>query len=454
MSKVTQQRGASSSSPSPFKRWLTSKIMTYLGGEQRLLKVRKRREAKRIKEGRRHVIEYFHQVDDGYSHLALQLLEKFKAHYDVEFIIHLVPALRDDNFPEPELWQEMSRADAQRIAAHYGLTFNCAESLPPPNLVAKASCILSHLSTEDFYTKGLLVSECLWRCDEAALDNFAEQLGTASKQQVTHQLDLGSARRKALKHYSSATFWYEGEWYWGVDRSYHLEQRLISLAAQNQLHDNSIIAPRPEIETNFPTKANQLTLEFFASLRSPYTAMIWDATFKLAEDSGVKLVVRPVLPMVMRGVPATLEKGLYLATDVAREARTVGADYGNFYDPIGTPVLQAYSLYMWALTQDKGNELLTAFLKAAFARGINTNRQSGLRKVVESAGLTWSEAKQHLHDDDWKDLLEGNRLAMYQFGSWGVPSYRLLDASGQQIMGVWGQDRLWLVAKKISELLD
>ena len=418
------------------------------------MRVRRRREAKRKKAGLRHVIEYFHQVDDGYSHLAMQLLAKFKAKYDVEIVIHLVPALRDDNFPEPDLWQEMSISDAQRVAAYYGLTFNYAGSPPPPSLIVKATAILSQLSAEEFCNLGPAISECLWLCDEQGLDDFAAQLGTASPQQVAQQLEQGTARRKALKHYSSATFWYEGEWYWGVDRTYHLEQRLISLGAQKQSANCSIIAPRPEIESTFPTPAHHLTLEFFASLRSPYTAIIWDATFKLAQDSGVKLVVRPVLPMVMRGVPATLEKGLYLATDVAREGRTIDADYGNFYDPIGKPVTQAYSLYMWASKQGKGNELLAAFLKAAFARGINTNRQRGLRKVVNLAELEWSDAKDHLRDDSWKTVLEDNRVAMYQFGSWGVPSYRLLDANGKQLLGVWGQDRLWLVSKRINELLQ
>ena len=50
--------------------------------------------------------------------------------------------------------------------------------------------------------------------------------------------------------------------------------------------------------------------------------------------------------------------------------------------------------------------------------------------------------------------MEENRLAMYRFGSWGVPSYRLLDRDGKEVLGVWGQDRLWLVAKKIAELSE
>ena len=32
----------------------------------------------------------------------------------------------------------------------------------------------------------------------------------------------GNNLRNKLGHYSGAMFYYEGEWYWGVDRLYHL----------------------------------------------------------------------------------------------------------------------------------------------------------------------------------------------------------------------------------------
>jgi 2-hydroxychromene-2-carboxylate isomerase len=41
---------------------------------------------------------------------------------------------------------------------------------------------------------------------------------------------------------------------------------------------------------------------------------------------------------------------------------------------------------------------------------------------------------------------------MYAAGLWGVPAFRLLDASGAERLAVWGQDRLWLVAREIARL--
>jgi 2-hydroxychromene-2-carboxylate isomerase len=188
-------------------------------------------------------------------------------------------------------------------------------------------------------------------------------------------------------------------------------------------------------------------------LRSPYTAVVFDQALKLAESTGVNLVVRPVLPMVMRGVPATREKGMYIFTDAAREARSAGVPFGHFRDPIGEPARNCYSLYPWACEQGRGNQLISSFLSAAFAKGVNTNNARGLKQVVENAGLDWSVAKTMLGKPGWQGILENNRLAMYKAGLWGVPSFRLLNRRGESVLALWGQDRLWLVAREIEHQL-
>lgn len=451
MTETTKQKGIASSTPSRLKRWFLSKLMTTVISEKSVNKHRAKNEAKRVKQKRPHLVEYFHQVDDGYSHLALQVLAKLKAQYDIELNVHVVPALRDANFPEPDLWHEMSLKDATSIAPYYGLTAPKAKTLPSAAHTALASGILCNLSDDDFAEFGPAVSEALWKGDQKALAKLADAHGTVTQAQLDHRIKEGAARRAKLKHYNGAMFWYEGEWYWGIDRLYHLEERLASLGAK-RLDAPSLIAPRTEIAKRYPQDAKELTLEFYPSLRSPYTVAAWDPTLRLVRNSGVKMVMRPVLPMVMRGVPATLEKGFYVFKDSAREARAAGDHDGEFFDPIGEPIKKGYSLWIWAEKQGKGTALLGSFLKAAFRRGIDTTKPEGIQKVVEIAGLNWKEAKEHLNDDSWQDVLEENRLAMYGFGSWGVPSYRLLDKNGKEVLGVWGQDRLWLVAKKIEEL--
>ena len=187
---------------------------------------------------------------------------------------------------------------------------------------------------------------------------------------------------------------------------------------------------------------------------SPYTAVGFDQTVNFTKQVGLQLNVRPVLPMVMRGVPATIEKGRYILFDAAREARAIGAPFGPCADPIGRPTRRAYSLYAWAEEKGKSLEFFSAFLRCAWVDAINTNTDKGMRTVLERAGLEWSEAKLQIDKPGWEAAIEKNRLAMYELGLWGVPSYRLSDENGITKLAIWGQDRLWLVAKEVQRHLN
>ena len=445
-----EQGGAATMDPTPLQRWLTSRLAMLMNSEGRFEKRRKKAERVRQKEGRRHVVDYFHQAEDGYSYLAAQVLSQLAERYDVELRCHLVRGPEGKNAPDAALLLKLSRYDASLIASEYGLDFPVNAEDPTSENIRLASSISASVKSEDMAEVLPRIGQALWRNDSTALESLAESYGHATDSDVEALLDAGTELRAQLKHYSGAMFYYEGEWYWGVDRLYHLEARLKSLGADKS-PDQPPLYPRPS--NTVSGDASALTLEYYPSLRSPYTAVSWEPTMKLARESGINLEIKPVLPMVMRGVPATRQKGIYIFKDAAREARAQGIIYGKFYDPIGDPVLKGYALYAWAKTTGKGNDLLGSFLNAAFAEGINTNSNHGLRHIVEKAGLDWQEARNHLNDTEWHSELEQNRLSMYGFGSWGVPSYQLLDANGESVLAVWGQDRLWLVAKSIVDLI-
>ena len=218
-------------------------------------------------------------------------------------------------------------------------------------------------------------------------------------------------------------FYYGGEWYWGADRFYHLEQRLIQLGACRD-ENKALLCPRPDIEFGPLRDNGSLTFEMYPSLRSPYTSVIFDHALRLGEETGVKTVVRPVLPMVMRGVPATRQKGQYILSDAAREARALGLEWGLCADPIGNPVRNAYSLYPWAAQQGLGNALLSSFLHAAFFEGINTNNDAGMKIVVERAGLSWKNAQTFMGKRDWGKLTRGEQachVRLWIMGSAELP---------------------------------
>ncbi|MEH6604855.1 MAG: DsbA family protein [Pseudomonadales bacterium] len=446
------QGGAAASDPNVVIRWLTSTVMTRLFSERRMRAKRARAEYRRKKTGEPHRIEYFHQLEDGYSYLAAQLLKSLAQRYDVEFICHLVKGPEGNNVPEPDLLLRLSRYDAFHVAPEYGLEFPRHDEPLLPGLAARAAAILAAQDSKGFIECAAAVGKAMWAGNHAVLEQLAEQYGSVSCEAAEEKLFVGTQRRAALKHFSGAMFYYGDEWYWGVDRLYHLEKRLASLGLDRN-PGQTLLVDRPSLEAGPRRDNGSLTLEVFPSLRSPYTAISFDRAVKLAGDTGVKLVVRPVLPMVMRGVPATREKGMYIFMDAAREACVAGTPYGNFSDPIGDPVRRAYSLYPWAAEQGKGVEFISSFLSCAFAQGVNTNRESGLKTVVEQAGLDWSTAHGLVGKLGWELALEENRQAMYEAGLWGVPSFRLLDEKGEQVLALWGQDRLWLFAREIQRLL-
>ena len=119
MGQITRQKGVSNSQPSWLRRFIISRILQRAGSLTRLNKQRKRREIKRASEKRRHVVEYFHQVDDGHAFLSIQILKKLKESYDIDFVTHLLPARNNINFPEPELWRDFSLIDESQIAPYY-----------------------------------------------------------------------------------------------------------------------------------------------------------------------------------------------------------------------------------------------------------------------------------------------------------------------------------------------
>lgn len=416
--------------------------------------------ARAVAEARRrltrapHRIDYFHRVDDPYSHLAVQLVPRLAAAYDVEVTCHLAGSAAAANEPEPDLLAAYGRRDAADVAPHHGLAFPANASAPSAEDTALAERLVAAAAPLEFAARAVEVGRALWAGGES-MRTLAERIEPAPAAEALARRESGTALREKLGHYSGGMFHYGGEWYWGVDRMHHLERRLVGLGAERPGAPHPI-APRPAAEPGAQRDAGRITLEFFLSLRSPYSAVVYDRALELAERTGVRLELKPVLPMVMRGVPATFAKGRYIFTDAAREARADGVSFGKIVDPIGEPVERAFALYPWAREQGRGGEWLGSFLRAAFAEGIDTSRDAGLRRVVERAGLSWEGARTRLAetgpggDESWRDELEANRVTLYEeLGLWGVPSFRLRGPDGWPDLATWGQDRLWLVAAEL-----
>ena len=431
--------------------WLRALLSRWVLGPQadanRIQARRQKAEARRKRRNAPHLVEYFHQLDDPYSHLTAQVLSTFAERYDITLKVHLIRASGGASQPEGEKLARLARRDAALVAPHLGLSFpEQAGTLPGPDHQQLVGRVLAAGTDQGRIAHLAALSNALWSADPAALTNPGE--AGASVAELDAALDQGSARLKALQHYSGATFHYGGEWYWGVDRLFHLEQRLRDLGAC-RAPDAPLIAPRPRIDLA-GVDASRLRLDFYPSLNSPYTAIVFDRTIALKDACGIEFHHKPVLPMVMRGIPAPRPKARYIMFDTKREADFEGVPFGHLVMPIGTPTRRAYALLPWARAQGKDEALMSSLLRHAFALGVGLHKDAGMRQAVVAAGLDWVEAQKVIGDSAWQTLVEQNQNEMVDgLGLWGVPSFRLSGPAGEADLAVWGQDRLWLVAAEI-----
>lgn len=421
---------------------LASRVMGYVTSDARLRSARARAERKRRAADAPHLIEYFHQVDDPYSHLAAQALLAIRDRYAVQIRPRLVGPPADWAAPERARLIAYARTDAARLAQRAGLEFVDPGAQPAPERVAAAGTALAaRLDATDFLERAVATGAALW--SGSALPAEAPEGSPAGFDAAVAE---GEARRAALGHFMSAMLHYGSEWYWGVDRLYHLEQRLAELAVRRPGAPAEPFYLEPLVPTGAGRVPSGTQLHFYLSFRSPYTSIAVDRVAALAAAYGAELELRFVLPMVMRGLPVPRMKSFYFALDTAREARRAGVPFGRIADPVGRPVERGYSLLPWARAQGRGLEYCRAFLRGAWAEGIDAGSNAGLRRIVEAAGLAWHDARPLVGNDDWRAEAEANRREMFERGLWGVPCFRVGDVA------TWGQDRLWVIEAELRRL--
>ncbi|NIP14215.1 MAG: 2-hydroxychromene-2-carboxylate isomerase [Pseudomonadales bacterium] len=419
---------------------LRSTVMRHLASAGYLEKQRAKARKAREKQGEASVVHYFHQVDDPYSQLAVQKLDELRARYDLAFRPHLVSKPDDAYQGSAAHFDRWGRRDAASVAGDYGTRFAPIVEAPPPDAVGLANRLLCrHLDQDDFADTALSVGEALW--SGQPIDASAE--AGAGERAVAE----GNALRRSLGHYQGAMFYFEGEWFWGIDRIRLLERRLIDEGFDSS---DALCVPEPTPTDTTGLDASGVLLEYFPSLRSPYTAIGHARVVDLIARSGVAIRVRPVMPMLMRGIPAPREKQRYIITDAAREGRAHDVPFGSIVDPFGDPVKRAFALLPGAAALGRELDFVTAYLDAAWFDGTDITTESGLRIVAAKAGLDWEALTRADPHESWEAILEDNLNTLLEENLWGVPSFRVSGGGDDKAFACWGQDRIWRVENEIA----
>lgn len=473
--------------------WLSGSIMSRMADLSR-----QRRREQRAEKKRRGLplLHFFYQADDPYSHLLAQILPGLLTQFHLQCLFHLVPPGQDEMVPERAMLDVHAMRDAAAIAPWYGLAFEERWHPPRQELLGIAQCILSLPRAAIDPELPARVGQALWQDDAIAMQSLAAAYGFADVATSLQTLLKGDRERSKLGHYLGGTLHFEGTCYHNIDRVHYLQTRLVArgllrverdalrmiLPARKSVGSSPVEAAR-QYSASQATNAGQgsaggafgkrhaeaadrhrehgstsstelaevhmaapVVLEFFASLRSPYTYLAMERVIALCQRYRLRVMLRPVLPMVMRGLPVPMQKGAYIMMDAAREAQVLGVPFGKVFDPVGKPVERAYSLFDWVRGQGQELAFFHALLRAAFAEGRDIYARSTLKSIIAALNLDWYEAENLLDNREWEEEIEQNRLDLEAVQCWGVPGFILRRPGVEQPMCVaWGQDRLWLI---------
>lgn len=433
---------------------LRSKLVSLLVSEKTQTLKRSLAESGRKLGRRAHIVSVFLELDDPYSYLLAHYLPDLAAAYDIELRYYLTQSCTDTaHRPEPEMLAVYADQDCARLAAELGVPFLDKGAAPAvEHRRALIDTLAASIGTPDFGSELLAAIASYWRGDSEGVARRLSGAGITGEGDA--MLAENQKRLQELGHYNSATLHYAGEWYWGVDRLHYLLERLDALGARHESAPIARLASiRQVMQTTLPVAppgaARDLpSLELFYSFRSPYSYLCLQRVFAIADAFKLQLVVRPVLPMVMRGMQVPQRKLAYIAKDTSREARRLDIPYGQFADPVGVGVERCLAVFFYAQGERRERDFLLHAGEAIWSRAIDVATDKGMRKVTGRCGLFWPDVLTAMEDESWRQNVEENRESMFDSGSWGVPTIRLGDYV------VWGQDRDWLLARHIEELCD
>jgi len=284
----------------------------------------------------------------------------------------------------------------------------------------------------------------IWSGDRKTLTKLLGVWGTESTGEIAPVLASNYSAMRKAGGYLGGTIELAGEWYNGIDRLVHLEVALANLTGREVAH---VISQRPESERGpLALSEKPLTCEMWFSFRSPYSYLALHEIESALAPFGVPLVLRPMLPMIMRGMQMPTIKRMYIAYDTKREAERLGIPFGEICEATPAAIENLLPLAVWADQRGKLLPFAKSATRGTFAEARDLEEYVDLRHVVERAVLPWKEAREVLAGPLRAESLkvaQANAADLAVIGLWGVPSFKCGD------FVAWGQDRLPLLVDRL-----
>lgn len=397
----------------------------------------------KLRGDRADTLDLYFDLTDPWSFLAAQVAQRLVAAYDVPLGFHYVAPPATDVNPQPQLRLAHAVRDARELAGYWNLEFPGKKELDPGVLRRVGAALVPKRAATEQLACALELADLLWRNDQAALPKALGKYPQESQITIPTITAANYIELRKRGHYQGGMLAYRGRWYAAVDRLPYLEA---ALAEARGVPVVGVVAPRPEAERG-PRRliagAGPVPVELWYSFRSPYSYLALERIEETLRGLPATLQLRPVLPMIERGMPLAPIKRMYIARDAKREADTLGIPFGNLCDPAGRAVEHCLAIAPLAAAEGKALPFARSVMRGVWAEARDLSEYVDLRRVVERAGLSWDAAKAALKDPAGAQAAATAADDLAVIGLWGVPSMRAGEFVG------WGQDRLPLLADRL-----
>ncbi|MGB2741154.1 MAG: DsbA family protein [Cognaticolwellia sp.] len=396
--------------------------------------------------GRKVQAEVYLSLNDPHSFMLVQMLARLAKNYRIQFKVLFIWGALPGITISPKLYRQWAIKDANLTAEQYQLV----------------------KITDEPSLRLLTTGQQAWQLQVNNIENaeeifiktwgnlYTEHFQTSTPT-INHQVK-NQIRLQEKGHYSPANIFFAGDWFVGVDRLYHFEQMLLKFAlvdeatkalVVNHAVEKAIASPsvsslKAEGTATNTTSLKSEPLVIYLSLRSPYSYLGFVQAVNLAERNQIELVIKPVLPLLMRGelIPVVKQKYIYL--DAVREAKKLGIEFNGFSDPLGEGVINAYRFFAWAQQQGKATEYILACFRAIYVNGIDLTNPVNVDNIVKGLGLDVDEANAYQQQHDWQQWADINQVDLTKLSLWGVPCFSYGESS------YWGQDRIQFLEQEIK----
>jgi 2-hydroxychromene-2-carboxylate isomerase len=390
--------------------------------------------------------EVYLALNDPHSFMLVQMLARLEGKYALKLKVFFIWGALPGVTIAPELHRQWAIKDANLIAEQHQLVK--IDQVP--------SLMLQSTGQQEWQ---LLVNN-INNAEQVFLrtwsDAYSEHYLTSTPT-ITHQVK-NQARLEEKGHYSAATIYFSGDWFAGVDRLFHFESRLqqlgliasVSKELATDAKDAKELASTEFSDFKLQPIINtqQQPLEIFLSLRSPYSYLGFVQAMALAERYQLELVIKPVLPLLMRGASIPIAKQKYIYLDALREAKKLNIEFNGFVDPIGAGVINAYGMFAWAEQQGKAKEYILACFRAIYVDNIDLSETKNVEAIIDGLALDYEQASTYQAEHSWQQWADNNQAELTKLAFWGVPCFKLENSS------YWGQDRIQFLDKEIKSNLS